>query len=227
MKDNNPKLLGTEIVDCIPQVGECKIQCSECFYNGGRFFRALDTPLMPTEEEIDNKIIRVNSGNDSNNQKELVLKVTKDFPNKFYNTSIPNFDFPGPVVFTCNGGKNSELKLIKPDNLMFVRVRTNSWDVEIIDTAIEYYINIYKTPVVITFMRYYNRDLIPEGYKNDYEWKKNILNNYFCIKQETILKIMKRYNGTGVRYCGNIVSSTCIDCRNCELLYWRFLNINK
>ena len=217
MKDNNPKLKGTEIVDCIPQTDECPQKCPECFYNGGRFFRSLDTPLMPTEEEINTKIIRVNSGNDSNNQKKLVVEKTIDFPRKFYNTSIPKFNLPGPVVFTCNGGKSGKLKLVEDiGNLMFVRVRTNSWDKETTKKAIDYYLN-KDVPVVLTFMRYYNGDLIPEEFKKDYKWEKHILNEYYCIKQEAIIKIMEEYKGTGVRMCGTPYNSTCIDCCNCEL----------
>jgi len=109
----NPKLKGTNIIDCIPQVGECKHQCPECFYNGGRFFRTLDEPWMPSLEEVGDKIVRVNSGNDSNSQKELVLEKTEQYRLKFFNTSVPNFDFPDPVVFTCNGGKKGELKLVE------------------------------------------------------------------------------------------------------------------
>jgi len=221
----NPKLKGTNIIDCIPQVGECKHQCPECFYNGGRFFRTLDEPWMPSLEEVGDKIVRVNSGNDSNSQKELVLEKTEQYRLKFFNTSVPNFDFPDPVVFTCNGGKKGELKLVEdpPWNLMFVRVRVNSWDMETIDRAVEHYWNTHGVPVVLTFMRYYNGDLIPEEAKNDYEWRKSIVNDYFCLKQEALLRIMSRYKGKGVRMCGTPVSSNCVDCRNCELFYQKKL----
>src|SRR4030043_2218245 len=101
---NNPKLLGSSIVDCIPQVGNCPNNCPDCYFNAPGFFRTKDEPLIPTLEEVADKIVRVNSGHDSNLQKDLVLEVTKQYPKKFYNTSIPNFDFPAPVVFTCNPG---------------------------------------------------------------------------------------------------------------------------
>lgn len=217
----NPKLKGTNIVDCIPQTGECPYQCPECFYNGGRFFRTLEEPWMPSAEQVGDKIVRVNSGNDSNNQRKLVIEKTKNYNEVFYNTSIPKFDFPGPVVFTCNGGKKGELKLVDDvNNLMFVRVRVSSWDLETVDRAVEHYRNTHDIPVVLTFMRYYNGDLIPDEAKNDYEWRKSIINNYFCIKQEALLRIMSRYKGKGVRMCGTPTGSGCIDCRNCELLYY-------
>jgi hypothetical protein len=217
----NPKLVGTDIIDCIPQTGECPHQCPECFYNGGRFFRDVNEPWIPTSEQIGNKIVRVNSGNDSNNNRKLVIEKTKNYEEKFYNTSVPKFDFPGPVVFTCNGGPKSELKFVDDvDNLMFVRVRVNSWDMDIVDSAVAHYWDKHKVPVVLTFMRYYNQDLIPEWNKGDYEWRKSILNDYWCLKQEVIVSIMARYKGRGVRMCGTPVSSTCIDCRNCELLYY-------
>ena len=28
----NPKLVGSNIIDCIPQTGECPLKCTECFY---------------------------------------------------------------------------------------------------------------------------------------------------------------------------------------------------
>lgn len=222
-KEKNPKLQGSNIVDCIPQVGECPVNCPECFYNGGRFYKDLDKSLEPIV--LSNKIVRVNSGHDSNLQKELVLKKTKYYKHKFYNTNFPNFDFPAPVVFTCNGGKKEELKLVKTTkNLMFVRARVNFWNLNDVDRAVRYYLLKNEIPVVLTFMRYYNVDKIPNEYRDKYEWKKHILNSYYCLKQNSMLEIMQRYNKTGVRYCGTIISSNCLDCQNCELLYWKCIN---
>lgn len=220
---SNPKLVGTRIVDCIPQIGECPNKCSECFYNGGRFFRQLDEPWMPNLADVVYRglIVRVNSGHDSNFQKDLVLAETAKYPRKFYNTAIANFNFPAPVVFTCNGGKDGRLKLVEPaENLMFVRVRVDSWDMETVDKAVSHYWKNFGIPVVLTFMRYYDGSLIPDSAKSDYEWKKHLINEYYCLKPEAILRIMARYKGTGVRTCGTMVSSNCVDCRNCEFFYW-------
>jgi len=218
----NPKLIGAKVIDCIPQTGECPNKCPDCFYNGGRFFRTLDEPWMPDLDEVlsGGRIVRVNSGHDSNLQKDLVLRETAKYPYKFYNTSIPSFDFPAPVVFTCNGGKDGKLKLVEPDNVMFVRVRVDSWDMETADKAVEHYLKKRGTPVVLTFMRYYDGAKIPTEAKGDYEWKKHLVNKYYCIKSKTILRIMSRFKGMGIRMCSTPWSSNCIDCRNCEFLYW-------
>lgn len=223
---SNPKLVGSNIVDCIPQTGECPQKCSECFFNGGRFYRTLDEPLLPTLEEVGDKIVRVNSGNDSNNKKQLVIDSTKQYKHKFYNTSYPHFDFPSPVVFTCNP-KEKVFLVNKVDNLMFVRVRTTPWNLEDVDKVVEHYLKKHNVPVLLTFMRFYNGDLIPVEYKSDFEWVKHISNDYYCLKTETVFEILARYKKTGVLTCGNNVSSSCVDCRNCEFLYWEWRRKNE
>jgi hypothetical protein len=69
-------------------------------------------------------------------------------------------------------------------------------------------------------MRYYKIDAIPDGSLSFYDFKKHILNEYWCLNTDGYLKVLERYKGTGVRMCGTPVSSFCVDCRNCELLYW-------
>jgi hypothetical protein len=218
----NPKLQGSNIVDAIPQTGECPNRCSECFYNGGRFYRSLDVALFPTDGEAITKIVRVNTGNDSNNQRRLVISSTEQYPNKFYNTAIPRLDFPAPVVLTINPQHNEQAHFIDPIpvNLMFVRVRVGMWDLEIAKKAFEHY-GKHHTPVVMTFMRYYDGTLVPPDYEKDYEWKKHILNSYWCPKPEAIVHFMENFKGTGARLCGAPWSSFCVDCGNCETLYWR------
>jgi hypothetical protein len=54
----NPKLQGSNIIDAIPQTGSCPMTCPECFFNGGRFCRTLDESLLPTLEEVGDKIVR-------------------------------------------------------------------------------------------------------------------------------------------------------------------------
>lgn len=215
---NNPKLEGSNLIDAIPQTGECPIKCKECFYNGGRFYRTLDEPLLPSLAETEGKIVRVNSGHDSNIRHDRVLAVTSRYKNKFYNTSIACFNFPAPVVFTCNG--REPLFVQCSPNVMFVRIRTNTWDLETQDALVDYY-RAHGKPVVVTFMRYYNSFNIINP--DDYEWRKNVLNEYYCIKADSLLKIMKRYKGKGVKMCGTPWSSACVDCRNCEFLYWECL----
>jgi len=219
----NPKLVGSSIVDCIPQTGECPLKCGEengesCFYNGGRFYRTLDEPLFPTAEEAKEKIVRVNSGHDSNIDREYVISSTEKYKHKFYNTSIPKFDFPAPVVFTCN---SRSLLLINPiENVMFIRVRTSMWNLDDVDKAVDCYLKQQKVPVVLTFMRYYKEESVKEEFKQFYVKKQHILNTYWCLNTEGHLSVLERYKGTGVRMCGTPVSSFCADCRNCEMLYW-------
>jgi hypothetical protein len=216
----NPKLKDSNIIDCIPQTEECPLKCDECFYNGGRFYRTIQEPLMPTVDEAQDKIVRVNSGNDSNVNQEFVIEQTKQYSNKFYNTSLPNFDFPEPVVFTCNG-RNLILAEKGLENLMFVRVRATIFDVETIDKAVQHYLVKHKIPIVLTFMRYYDINKIPQEYRHFFEFKKHVLNSYYCHTLEAQLKVMSKYKGLGVRMCGTNVSSFCIDCGNCEFLYWK------
>lgn len=219
MSEQNPKLIGSNIIDCIPQTGECPNRCAECFYNSGRFYRSLDKPLIPSKKDAEGKIVRVNSVHDSNLDKKRVLTIARDYRRKFFNTSISNFDFPAPVVFTANA--DDVIHLVQPTpNLMFVRARTTLWNLYDVRKIIEHYWERHKVPVVLTFMRFYSKDSIPEIFQNDYEWKQHILNSYWRIKSEAIIKIMSYFNGQGVLMCGTPYSSLCVDCRNCEFLYW-------
>jgi hypothetical protein len=175
---------------------------------------------MPTVEESENQIVRVNSGHDSNINRDMVIDSTKQYKHKFYNTSLPNFDFPAPVVFTCNG---RELLLVNKglENVMFVRIRTSMFNLDDVDKAVQHYLVKHKVPVVLTFMRYYSEGEIPAEYRKWFVHKKHILNSYWCHTTEAHVKILERYKGLGVRMCGTLVSSMCVDCGNCELLYWR------
>jgi len=222
----NPKLIGSNIIDCIPQTGECPNKCGQefgedCFYNGGRFYRTLDEPLFPSLDEAWEKIVRVNSGHDSNLDRDYVIRSTTAYQNKFYNTSIPNFDFPAPVVFTCNCKKLICARC--PCNLMFVRVRVSLWNLDLVDQAVDWYLKKNGIPVVLTFMRYYMETSIPDEYLSQYDRRQHILNTYWCLSVAGHLKVLERYKGMGVRMCGTPVSSLCVDCRNCELLYWECL----
>lgn len=214
----NPKLAGTKIIDVIPQAGKCPMDCLECFYNEG-FYRPLE-PLIVSLEEAKGKIVRVNTGHDSNIQKDLVLRVTEKYKDKFYNTSIPRFDFPGPVVFTCNC-RDTDFTFIKAknvSNLMFVRVRVDTWNItRIVDPAVEYYTK-RGVPVVLTFMRYREKKNVKKI--KDYYFGKNILNPYWKIKPEAWQRIMDRYKDNELVFsCGSPKSSFCKDCGNCQGLY--------
>lgn len=211
----NPKLAGSHLIDCIPQIGKCQNQCAECFYNRA-FYRPLDTPLLPTLEEAEGKIVRVNSGHDSNIDHEHVMATTSRYPFKFYNTSIPEFAFPAPVVFTCNG--REPLFVTCPPNVMFVRVRYNPWDLMEQDALVGHYL-AQGVAVVLTWMRYYSIDAIPPAFRDQYEHGKHLVNEYWKLRPESKVQLARIYAGMGVRQCGLPWSSLCADCRNCELLY--------
>lgn len=230
----NPKLSGSSMVDCIPQVGNCPNECIECYYNGGGFFTDKKSPLIPTLEEVGDKIVRINSGHDSNLQKELVLKVTKRYTKKFYNTSIPDFEFPAPVVFTCNGRDTDFSAMIvvrELKNLMAVRFRTNLWNLDLLDEAVNFYAS-HGVPVTITFMRYTDISNIPEKYRKYYGIRKSILNMYYCLSREKQMEIVEKYPGPYgeefsqriVGMCGTPESSYCRDCQRCVWAYNKLIH---
>ncbi|MCK9569032.1 hypothetical protein M0R72_08830 [Candidatus Pacearchaeota archaeon] len=125
----NPKTKGSGIVCCIPQKGHCPNKCPECFFQNGRSYLeplADNLPSMPDPVRVAalGQVVRVNDGNDSNVEKDVVLAATECYRHKFYNTAIPNLDFPAcigrswhgmgdvteefaqaPVVLTINPGR--------------------------------------------------------------------------------------------------------------------------
>ena len=246
MAKRNPKLEGTPIFDCIPQKGSCPIGCSQCFFNRpGAYYIPLDQlPLVPTPEEVGDGIVRMNCGNDSNNQRDLVIEAAKEYQRFFFNTSIPRYDFPGPVVLTANPKEEDWDHYAQPDyreggdsegfggawhtpalNLMFVRLRTSATNLPFIDKAV-YRWTEAKVPVVITFMAYY--DHVPTVLEQVatavggpcYEWKVRHINSYHCPTKAFMRYVMSHYRDNRlVSMCGSIQSSYCRACRNCETHY--------
>ena len=214
--EQNPKLAGSNIIDCIPQTGKCPNGCEGCFYNEG-FYRPLDEPLLPTVNEVGDRIVRVNSGHDSNLEREKVLAATAQYPHRFYNTNMPMFDFPAPVVFTCNG--REPLFVDVPANVMAVRVRCNSWGLLEQEQLILHY-SAQGVPVVVTWMRYAFDAAIPALHRVFYEKGKHVTNEYWMVTSLLWRAVAAYFAGKGVRYCGTPWSSACADCRNCEFLYW-------
>lgn len=234
----NPKTKSSGIVCCIPQTGRCPMKCKDCFFQSGRsYLEPLDQnlPNMPNPELVEKYgyVVRVNDGNDSNNHRELVIESTKPYKRKFYNTSIPkgleNFD--APVVLTVNPAQmtDSEAHLLDPipKNLMFVRVRTNTWNLDLVDKVIEHY-SACGVPIVLTFMAYFDGQ-IPVGHEKNYIFRKRTLNSYHAITTKAWKKIMarylddKRYN-KWVYSCGKIEGekgiTACRHCGNCLREYF-------
>lgn len=231
----NPKTKGSGIITCIPQSGTCPMDCEDCFFQSGRsYLEPLDEnlPNMPTDEDIEGRIVRVNDGNDSNNQRNEVMSLTAKYPMKFYNTSIPHEigGFDAPVVLTVNPAKRTDgvpILLEKiPKNLMFVRVRTNTWNIhEAVYPAIEYY-SEREIPIILTFMAYYKK--IPSyarDFEKNYTFRKRTLNSYYAITTAAWRRVMEMFqDNIWVYSCGKIEGekgkTACRHCGNCLREYF-------
>jgi hypothetical protein len=226
MTIRNPKQEGTILYDCIPQSGKCPNNCFQCYFNHPGFYA--ENPLVPTPEEVGDGIVRVNCGHDSNIEKDLVVETATRYKNFFFNTSIYDLDFPGPVVFTAN--REEENYFISPydrgvrsivakyQNLMFIRLRVSSSNLKLVFKAIQQW-NRFGIVVVLTFMRYYDR---PPDTEN-YEIRTHILNKSWIPTRSFVvdrLMHLGAYDNPLVSMCGTIDSSYCRDCQNCVHYYW-------
>lgn len=226
MTKRNPKQEGSNLFDCKPQSGLCPLDCNQCFYNRpGAFYVDIDKPHMPTVNEVGDGIMRVNCGHDSNFEREKVIEETKQYKHRFFNTSIAKFNFPGPVVFTANRNEEQSALLLHkpPTNLMYVRLRVSSTNLNHIQTARHWYTHSLKVPVVLTFMAYYDTKPFNEGH---YVWKKRHINSYWCPTREFMQNVLTYHQGAAgrlVTMCGTLDSNWCRDCRNCETYYWQTL----
>lgn len=175
----NPKMAGTDFWDCRPQIGKCPIGCNQCFYNrDGAFYSDPNVPYIPDPDQVGDGLVRLNCGHDSNLQRENVIHFAQKYKRYFFNTSIPKFNFPGPVVFTANAREEEpawaprnciggcRVRCISPDQeqyldrLMFVRLRVSPTNLNLVEDAVTEW-TIQSVPVVLTFMAYY--DQTPPG----------------------------------------------------------------
>ncbi len=211
----NIKQAGSNLYDCVPQAGKCPMQCNQCYFNRG-YYR--ETPFADSDIP-EHGIVRMNCGHDSNLWRNKVLEAAAKYKHVFFNTSIPLFNFPGPVVLTANPDEEhcytSPPKDI-PDNLMAIRLRVSSTNLELIKRAIDAW---KPVPIILTFMAYY--DYCPEPYvtniifeTKNYEFRTRHTNSYWCPKQSFIDSVMKMF--PDVLVCGQ----WCKDCGNCARLYW-------
>jgi len=233
----NPKLEGSGMLACIPQSDRCPINCPDCFFQSGRsYLEPLEDnlPNMPPLAQVLRRptVIRVNDGNDSGLQRNLVQSTVYSFPMKFYNTSIPQGleKFDAPVVLTVNPGpitdKEPHLLDEIPPNLMFVRVRTNTWNMgEVVGPAVIYYTK-REVPVVLTFMAYYRTDVVQKAV-GDYDYRLRTLNSYWAIETVAWRRIMALFmDNPWVHSCGTegVPSGTlCRHCGNCLREYFATL----
>lgn len=216
----NPKTKGSGILCAIPQTTSCPIGCADCFFQSGRSYLEPLTdnlPNIPPDELIHSHIIRVNDGNDSNVDRKEVIKSTAWWPHKFYNTSIPDLAFPAPVVLTVNPAAMTDLDAylleVAPPNLMFVRVRVNTWNIGVVDKVVWHY-TAMNVPIVLTFMAYYNE---PPRYKDHYTFRKRTTNPYWVIIQPCWDGVVWRYELNDMVYtCGRAANThSCARCGNC------------
>lgn len=229
----NPKQEGTPMFDCIPQTGTCPIGCNQCFFNrpDAYYVPINQMPLVPTPEEVGDGIVRMNCGNDSNNQRNLVIETAKQYKHFFFNTSVRNLDFPGPVVLTVNPHEEAPawaphyLYNEVPKNLMFIRLRVSGTNLGHIDDAVEWWTD-YHVPVVLTFMAYYDRH--PAVNEEEvglrasacYEWRIRHINSYWCATKAFMQRVLDRYKHNRlVSMCSSLNSGYCRDCRNCETYF--------
>lgn len=236
----NPKTKDSGIITCIPQPGLCPMGCDDCFFQSGRsYLEPLkeNIPHIPSESLAEGRIVRINDGNDSNNNFDLVVEKTVHFKDKFYNTSInKNLDkFPGPVVLTVNPSRMTDFGFQKiidvPVNLMFIRVRTNMWNIDgVVEPVVDYYTKI-NVPVILTYMAYYQTK-IPKDYQDYYSFEKRTLNSYHVLNEKGMKLIRTKFqNNTLVYECGYKGTHSCIRCGNCIREYYRtkekINNLNK
>ena len=228
MTIRNPKQVETPLFDCVPQEGKCPMGCGQCFFNReGAFYTP--TPSVPTLEEVGNGIVRMNCGHDSNVQRDLVIETALKYEKFFFNTSIPKFDFPGPVVLTANPKEEEKPWMPAyedqiPRNLMFVRLRVSSTNLQLVYDAARWYSH-GNVPVVLTFMSYYDAEpMVPEAIERFvgkcYEWRVRHINSYYCPTKPFIRYVMSNFRENRlVSMCGSVDVGYCKACRNCETYY--------
>jgi hypothetical protein len=227
----NPKTAGSGILCAIPQRGECPVKCKDCFFQSGRsFLEPLDEnlPNLPPVEATRGKVVRINDGNDSNNQRQLVMSAAAQYEHAFFNTSMPKNlkKFGRPVVLTVNPGKKTDrsVHLVKriPPNLMFVRFRANTWNINLCDAVVDHYTKRENpVPVVLTFMAYYTEP-VPEKHQQFYSFRQRTLNSYWVITQNGWDRVLGRYAGNQYVYaCGKDADTfKCHRCGNCLREYF-------
>lgn len=223
----NPKVKGSGIITAIPQSGACPNNCADCFFQSGRSYLEPLTenlPHLPPKGYDKGRVVRVNDGNDSNVDKAAVIKAAARFGDCFFNTAIPNLDFPGPVVLTVNPAKMTDGDFHKiespPPNLMYVRIRVNTWNIEtVVKPAVDFYAS-RKVPVVLTYMAYYN-EAVPECHAVSYEWQKRTKNSYWVLNRKAQKEIEEIFADNPLVYvCGYKGQHACVRCGNCLREYY-------
>mgnify|MGYP001569676411 CR=1 FL=1 len=245
----NPKCAQSGIVTCRPQADLCRLNCPNCYQHKPNYYESLEWSNFPSPEEAAGKLVRVNDSNDSNNggvislpkghwlladhplyeygcfrpREALIALVADLYEHPFWNTSLPRFDFPGPVIFTANG--RQPLYVDCPANVMAVRIRCNSWEWSTLWTLANHYM-AQGVPVLLTPMRYYDVQDIPQGERIHYQQRKHILNESWQLADNAQLDLRRKLahvlgsRGVQLLMCHGL----CKDCGNCEKLFWQCLD---
>lgn len=225
----NPKTKGSGIICAIPQTGECLLDCKDCFFQNGRSYLeplSENLPNLPSDEQATGRVVRMNDGNDSSFEFDIVVAAAGKYKDAFYNTSqVALLDkFPGPVVLTVNPASRTDgtpkLLDVAPPNLMFVRFRTNAWNLDNLRYTAQHY-NALGVTVIVTFLAYYTEP-VPQDYSFFYSKRKRTTNIYKVIRPRSRSRIMLEYSSNDlVRSCGsNPTSFACKHCGNCLREYY-------
>jgi hypothetical protein len=226
----NPKTKGSGILCAISQTGRCPMGCPDCFFQSGRSYLEPfeeNLPNMPTVEQARGRVVRMNDGNDSNNKRETVIASARYYQHAFFNTAIPKdlAGFERPVVLTVNPGRMTDEAAYcppepLPSNIMFVRVRTNTWNLDIVDGAVSWWTDV-GVPVVLTFLAYYT-EALPYGHGASYEFRQRTTNSYWVLTDEAYGRIVERYRENPMVYtCGRDNHTySCARCGVCLREYF-------
>lgn len=226
----NPKTKSSGILCCIPQTGLCPNKCEDCFFQSGRsYLEPLSDNLPNIPPTVDKCLYRINDGNDSNVHRREVIRIASQFPMHFYNTALAKDlgKFDAPVVLTLNPGDMTDKKChwLKPipTNLMFVRFRINTWNLDMATKAVDYY-SQRETPIVLTFMAYFRANL-PKRHQQNYIWRRRTLNSYWAITTEAWEGVMSLWKYNKWVYCcgkveGEKGTTKCRHCGNCIREYF-------
>lgn len=237
----NPKTKGSGIYCAIPHEETCKVGCKDCFFTNGRSYLeplSENLPNMPDREIQFHNVIRVNDGHDSSMNIVNVIEKSSKYLLKFYNTCFMHLidKFDDPVVLTVNAAEmtdNSFLTILDsfnqvPKNLMMVRVRVNTWNLEVVRNAVQYYGDL-EIPIILTFLAYDKTvDEMPLMYQNQHYIKRvRTINEYYAITTQSWRHIMNYWKDTKyekwVYSCGKIEgehgTTACLRCGNCVREY--------
>lgn len=221
----NPKTKGSGMLCCcIFQSGVCPAQCKDCLLQSDSFLpESLSGYFsnVPTVEMAEGRVVCASGGYDGASQPGLAAGGVRGFEMKFYNISVPDGleELDAPVILTVNPAAmtDTEAYLLEtiPDNLMFVRIRTNTWNLPLVKKIVKHY-SEREIPIVLTFAVYLETE-IPEKHGHYYVLRKKAPRSYCVIGMTAWERIVGRFvYNKWVYSCGGIDGvGKVIFCRHC------------